>query len=396
MLGSLRVRNFRMLKDFEVGPLGRVNLIVGQNNSGKSTVLEALRIMAANGHPSVLEQIALEHGEKTLFRRQAGLDELLDLPYHDFFTGRKFPDDDLEPIYIGEAGDSPDRDYVEISHVFYTIEKEEVTDADGDLVSRSKRMIIARSDLAENDLDEVRQGLRIIGSEGLRPLFVSLDSSSRRSAADKKGFDDLSFGSASFIPTQFISIDDLAEIWDRIVFSDHAEWVKRGLSILADDFEDLAFVSSGESLPDRFNRQQAVSERKCMVKLKGLQGAVPLNSLGDGMLRILQLMLKIYPAKGGYLLIDEFENGLHYSVQEKVWALLFELSELLDFQVFATTHSRDCVESFAKVANERKDMEGVLFRVGRSVLKSNTGQVIATVFDEKKLAAVTQAELEVR
>ena len=114
------------------------------------------------------------------------------------------------------------------------------------------------------------------------------------------------------------------------------------------------------------------------------------------MLRVLQLMLKIFPAKGGILLIDEFENGLHFSIQEKIWRLIFDLSEKFDIQVFATTHSLDCVESFAKVAVERTDVEGVLFRVGRSIRTSDQGKVIATVFDENKLFNITQADVEVR
>ena len=114
------------------------------------------------------------------------------------------------------------------------------------------------------------------------------------------------------------------------------------------------------------------------------------------MQHILQLALQISPAKGGFLLIDEFENGLHYSVQEKVWHLLFELAEKLDIQIFATTHSWDCIESFAKVAVAKKGVEGVLFRIGKSVRTSDKGRVIATVFDEEQLYNITQSDVEVR
>jgi AAA15 family ATPase/GTPase len=114
------------------------------------------------------------------------------------------------------------------------------------------------------------------------------------------------------------------------------------------------------------------------------------------MLRILQLVLKLLSAKGGFLLIDEFENGLHYSVQEKVWTLLFDTAKKLDIQIFATTHSWDCIESFTKVAVARKDVDGVLFRMGRSVRTSDNGRMIATVFDKVALANITQADVEVR
>jgi AAA15 family ATPase/GTPase len=114
------------------------------------------------------------------------------------------------------------------------------------------------------------------------------------------------------------------------------------------------------------------------------------------MLRILQIAIKLVSAQGGFLLIDEFENGLHYSVQEKIWALLFEMAEKLDIQVFATTHSWDCIESFSKVAFENETTEGVLFRMGRSAKTSNKGQIIATIYDKERLYNITQADIEVR
>ena len=66
MLNSLEIKNFRMLEDFKVAKLGRVNLIVGKNNSGKSTVLEALRIYAEKATQGILDQIAASHHETRL------------------------------------------------------------------------------------------------------------------------------------------------------------------------------------------------------------------------------------------------------------------------------------------------------------------------------------------
>jgi len=170
----------------------------------------------------------------------------------------------------------------------------------------------------------------------------------------------------SVIPTQLISVDDLADEWDKIVFTEHEDVVRDALRIITPEFENLTFVRNDEGNKDPRQMRQ-VFRRSAKVKLSDSPHPVPLNSLGDGMLQVLQLVLKVFPAKGGFLLIDEFENGLHFSVQEKVWALLFEMAQKLDIQIFATTHSWDCIESFAKAAIARKDVEGVLFRVGRSV-----------------------------
>jgi AAA15 family ATPase/GTPase len=66
VLNSLEIKNFRLLENFQVKKLGQVNLIVGKNNSGKSSVLEALRIYAGNANKALLIKIAKSHNEKYL------------------------------------------------------------------------------------------------------------------------------------------------------------------------------------------------------------------------------------------------------------------------------------------------------------------------------------------
>ena len=83
-----------------------------------------------------------------------------------------------------------------------------------------------------------------------------------------------------------------------------------------------------------------------MVRLDESNNPLPLRSMGDGINRILTIILAMVNCENGYLLIDEFENGLHYSVQEKLWEIIFYLAERLNIQVFATTHSNDAIEVF--------------------------------------------------
>lgn len=290
MLDSLHIKNFRMLEDFEVKKLGRLNLIVGKNNSGKSTVLEALRVYAEKDTHSILRQIINEHNE----------DDFNDL------LSRKNLEDQNRSITIND-------------YLF-----------------------------------------------DLKPL-------------SKKDFKH----SISYIPTQFLPTIELAEKWDIIFLSEYEEIVNEAMQIINQDYERMSFIHQGE-------------KRVAKVKLRGSTYPVPLKSLGDGMLRVLQFALNLVPAQNGLLLIDEFENGLHYSVQEKIWTLLFEMAEKLDIQVFATTHSWDCIENFTKVALAHKETEAVLFRMGRSIRNSDKGRVIATVFDTEALQTITQSDMEVR
>jgi len=386
MLDSLKIKNFRSLADFEVARLGRVNLIVGKNNSGKSSVLEALRIYAGNAQRPLLEAISLEHDEKIRTRDFEPAEPDAPLPFQDFFTGRQFPQDDATLIQIGSA--TSDKDTLGIQHVLLVETEETLSDENGESSVRIRRRPIHKSE-SPDMFGEVSHAVILNkGDKFYPPLLLESASSRLRPPA----FDLVNIIPCSVIPTRFISVDELAVEWDKIALTEHEDVVRQAMRIIAPTFQNLAFVLNDDLRPGgRLNTQ-----RSAKVKLSDVPRPVPLNSLGDGMLRVLQLTLKIFPAKGGFLLIDEFENGLHYSVQEKVWALLFDMAEKLDIQVFATTHSWDCIESFTKVAVARTQTDGILFRMGRSVRTSDYGKIIATVFDEDALKDITQADMEVR
>jgi len=383
MLNSLSIQNFRSLENFQVPRLGQVNLIVGKNNSGKSSVLEALRIYAGNANRELLEEIAAEHDEQTRWNgeERGGPNNI---PFEAFFTGREFPKVDDKRISIGEFENDPNA--LRIRHGFL-LEVQQSIEEEGETVVRTIRRSISRDEISEAYEGAISQALFVEKND--KVFRMRFDSSTNRIRNSYLEIPDAI--PCSVVPTQFFTMDELAQDWDAVVLTDYQKTVRDALRIISPEFEELAFVRDPNA-----NSTRREQKRYGKVLLSNMQFAVPLNSMGDGMVRVLQLILKAHPAAGGILLIDEFENGLHYTVQEKVWALLFEIAERLNIQVFATTHSWDCIESFSRVAVDRADMEGVLFRVGRSVKKSDNGKIIATVFDEEQLKNITQADVEVR
>jgi len=379
MLRSLAITNFRLLEHFEVRKLGRVNLIVGKNNSGKSTVLEALRIYAGNAERGVLQRIATSHNESALGEEaeaNATADDLL--PFEAFFSGRQFAQGRENTITIGEM--APDPNVLSVTYGFLVTEEAEVHASEDD-VMKPRTRFITKPDW--ND-DSGVPCLRVTKSG--RTFIIRVNQELPLRARANMRSHALAIP-CSVIPTQFVSIDELADEWDKVALTDDQEVIKEALRIIAPEFEGLTFVRETHSRG---------LQRTARVKLATSGRPVPLNSLGDGVVRTLQLVLKLFPARGGFFLIDEFENGLHFSVQEKIWELLFRMAARLDIQVFATTHSWDCIESFARAARANTDVEGLLFRVGKSVRNSDRGRTIATVFDEEQLFGITQTDVEVR
>jgi AAA15 family ATPase/GTPase len=117
---------------------------------------------------------------------------------------------------------------------------------------------------------------------------------------------------------------------------------------------------------------------------------IPLKSLGDGVTRVFHIILSLVNAKGGVLLIDEFENGLHWAVQQSVWDIVFQLAETLDVQVFCTTHSRDCINGFGSVWKKYPE-SGAFFR-----LFERNKTVLAQEYDIETLSDSLETDVEVR
>ncbi|MEI0527694.1 AAA family ATPase [Brachyspira intermedia] len=99
------------------------------------------------------------------------------------------------------------------------------------------------------------------------------------------------------------------------------------------------------------------------LKLKYREKPVLLSSFGEGINRYIAIICAIWASKDGYLFIDEIENGIHYTNYPKLWKLIFEISKEANCQIFAATHSKECIEAFNK---ENKDNDGLYLEFYRN------------------------------
>jgi AAA15 family ATPase/GTPase len=273
VLNSFSIRNFRLFQAIEVKRLGRVNLIVGKNNSGKSAFLEAVQVYASNASPS---------------------------------------------------------------------EDEDQTRRIFDIRRGTLRRRVADSFLERN----YRYPWQLV-------------------------------------PTGNMGNRKIAALWDLTSISDLRAEVISALQLIEPKVEGVAFVE------DPSSRYRA-DERVPLVKIQGVGDPLPLKSMGDGMMRLFQIIVALANAQGGILLIDEFENGLHWSIQPLVWDVVFRVAERLNVQVFATTHSRDCIQGFDQAWRKRVD-QGAFFRLD---LKDEMVRV--REYAAETLADALEAEVEVR
>ena len=120
----------------------------------------------------------------------------------------------------------------------------------------------------------------------------------------------------------------------------------------------------------------------------GLTEMIPLRVMGEGMTRVARIVLGISGAPGGVILVDEVENGIHHSVMSKVWKAIATAAEQFDTQIFATTHSYECVEK----AHEGLGVDG--FRYHRLSSENGANQVVT--YDAEALQASIDFGFEIR
>ena len=153
MLSSLKIKNFRSLQDVEIPKLGLLNLIVGNNNSGKSSLIEALLIYANSSDETLLNELAYSHGEPLLFDRDEEENISSFLPCESFFSNRSFPKEDNVKIEIGEVDN--ENNVLSIEHCFERELLIKIDDEDGGGIRRIKYEPISKSELEESSIKNI-------------------------------------------------------------------------------------------------------------------------------------------------------------------------------------------------------------------------------------------------
>ncbi len=372
ILPSLEIRNFRGFRHLQIERLGRVNLIVGKNNIGKTSLLEALSLYTHIGSPTLVWETFQGRDEvarKDIYRRTYGIPaRSFRTTLNHLFYGRKDVSPLTEPIQIGPK--NIPEDTLLLSMKWFVNKVNE----DGE----DKLYLLSSEEYNT--------------AENPRLRFTIQMGAHRRSYAMDRG----TISETEILNLNCMSIDAsgldtalISELWDRIVLRKPEEDVLAALRIIAPGVERLSFSSDTILEDSRLARSH--NHTIPIVKLADTDEPIPLRSLGDGMQRILGIALALVNAKDGMLLVDEIENGLHYSVLPDLWRLIFQVAHRLNIQVFATTHSWDCIEAFQKAAVEDSHEEALLMR-----LDSKKEGIGATLFDERKLTIATREQIEVR
>ncbi len=350
LLNSLEIKGYRCFEHLTIENLGRVNLIVGKNNVGKTALLEALWIYANKESQLALYSSLSNRDEFPSSEQTSSFRALQQI------SRESLPS--VKNLFYGRpslAYSSPD--------AVFTI---------GELGVSTKIKEKITNDLTiEYDTDR-----NLVKVEGI--AITSPDSSpSLKLRASKT----ISNFSSYFIGTEMLKNADLVNMWDEVEQKVLEDSVIESLRIIDEDLIDIRFSGYANK----------ANYRVPVARLKNVGERVPLKSLGEGMSHILGISLALVKCKDGMLLIDEIESGFHYSVLPDVWKLIFKTAKDLNVQVFATTHSKDCIEAFTQAAIDDEESDGMLIQLIRQGEK-----IVARTIEEEMLADAVDYNVEVR
>jgi len=359
MYNTLRLHNFRGFSSYSLGDLTRINLLVGKNNAGKTSILEAIEILSHGGRPSSLLRSPSRRGEVTSESREPGIRAEYDIRY--LFHQHRIREGSTFEIQANKE--------LESSAIRCIIRRPESE--------------IEQLELSEQDEPSMRYELYVTGPENEKGSIIEISTEGILASDFRRGsipYAQVAPTAAVFLGTEGAGLNILQKMWDDIVLTSEEERVIEALQIIEPNVERLAFTSGSARLSSM-----------AWIKLKNNEERVPLGSLGDGIRRLLSLAIYSARAQGGILLIDEIDTGLHYSTLVLMWRFIIEIALRLDIQVFATTHSGDCLRALAWLNEEDQDYDDII-----SVYRVDRSSEQATRYSASEIELAERHQIEVR
>ena len=359
-LPSVSINGFRGIKSLSIPRLGRVTLLAGMNGTGKTTVLDAVRIYAARGNASALFELPQRREEVAAITDEDG-DTVL-VP-------------DLKSIFHEGA----ELRHARISDGVDPLEIEVVSPGDEhfDRIAGSLPSTIDEHDIMI---------LRVMFQGAVRVLPpVQFPRKFRRLGRLHDSDDFPREIKLSSLGPGLPDNDQVARFWNHVMLTDQEDWALEALKLVLGSSVSRVAVAGDEK------GSFGMDGQRVLVKLKDRARPVPLKSLGDGAVRLFGIALALADNRDGFLLIDEVENGIHHSVHQDFWRMVLRAAQNNNVQVIATTHGWDCVRGFAQVATELEDVEGILVRLERE-----DDRMHVVEYPEEKLLAAARHGIEVR
>ncbi|WP_104748516.1 AAA family ATPase [Helicobacter cetorum] len=310
MIKSVRIKNYKNFKDFDIKDFALINFFTGKNDVGKTNILEALYINTGICYPSTNESsLPIEHAIHTNHFRQmkSTINNLKSMFYHQNF---------LEPISIITEFD----DKIIPLTIEYKFSK------------NYNKEISLDNEIKNNNKEE----LHFICDKTCEPMVLSYKNDVKNLQIICPSLNNLQKfykEHAIFVPIELINIKP-TNILQSIRKNNQEKELIEILQLFNSDIIDAEVISSDETI-------EGVAIKIKDEKKETKSSKRFLNLFGWGFVKFFVIASILVSKKTKYLFIDEIENGLHYSKMQEFLKALFKLAKNSHIQIFATTHNKE-------------------------------------------------------
>lgn len=353
---NIKIKNFRGIENLEISDLGRVNIFVGQNNSGKSTILEAIFLL----------------------------------------TGMESPDTTIQDVhFIRTWMDNVQfNDIVYLFHKMNTAIKPEFFAEDFEGDKRTLLLNLAKSN--EEQIQELHTNVKT------RRLT---DGRMRQNTLETHFTTNIKNNISKYYRPIIFRPDGI--ITKRVV-TDYSEKYKVSF-IDSDSIMDYNTVAHLTDLI-KFKQKNIVLEHlahfdpkitdidilqdEIYIDFEYMPEKMPLRMAGDGMRRYLHIVAASANSSNNIILIDEIDNGLHYSTYKKLWEAIFALATSSNKQIFVTTHNAETLKQLAEMLSEHPEyqQEMHLYTIAKTLKKQHQ----AYLYTYETLSFACENDIEIR
>lgn len=310
MIKSVSFENFRGLKKLELDNLSQVTLISGRNNAGKSTILEGIFLLFDHVAPESFVKINNFRG----------------LPFSSNQNAL------WEPIFYNMNAEFPvsisiDLDEVPL-HLEYTKDNNYVpTDFSGvsapqevynQFIFSAKSSYSLKFRFTAADYEE--NGHFIVSEAG---MLRNIDTNEANNQVKRLPF-------VQYINSAIVKNDNVITEWfGKLELHGKKEMIINALKVLDESISDISTIAINGQI-------------QLYAKMGGQ--LLPLKLAGDGLNKLLFMVLAIVENPNSIILIDEIESGFHYSMYDKLWNVVASVARENNCQIIATTHSYECID----------------------------------------------------
>lgn len=335
MIRSVEIENFKSLKYIALNDLGRLNLFGGKNNVGKTTLLEALFLFFDRMNPNMLIR-------QYNWRGVTGIPVRSDTMFAPIFYNFDLKET-IKIKILREHG------VEEVMSLCFQDENQQVFSIP---VNREESSGSSNEAIQSMVKIEYRDGKR--GERDLFHFFINTSGG---------------FG-MQIVQAKFKEIQNAYFLGSKIPFNPVETAVRYGeLDIRGEAEQLLPYLQTIEPRLKKLVSVALPNGESMLYGDIGLSKKVPFAYMGDGLSRLLTILLAIAYTREGIILIDEIENGFHYSKMPKIWEILMKAATDYGCQIFATTHSYECLSSAVSGISEgNRDFRYIrLERVGEKI-----------------------------